>query len=416
MGCSQSAPAAADSKDPDVSFQKHGGKGGQGSAGEGEEARGSILEERKSILGAKQFLARADQLATNVLPLANAFDTFDVDNSAGLSAGELRSALEHLGVQTTEEVADRILKQYDQYPDEVIDIKEFATIVKDIKLMLAFDTNGDGVLDEEELLPCLTSLGVKVDASQVHDMMNRFDVDGNGTIDLVELSSLVRTAQAFTRYDTDQSGAIDPDELRDALRKLGLKAGNLETEAVFKRYDIDCNGTLELHEFAVLVRDLQLYAGFDTDCDGSIDADELTEALKALGLPDHPAASSADEALKVLTPWDTDADGRLEISEFTRWAADVRVFKDADKDKDNHLSRTEFAAAMKVMEVQEDVDAAFEKFKDGEKMSLQAFGRATHALITETESTQATYRTAGAVSVYAETSVKRKMYDDQDRI
>ena len=71
---------------------------------------------------------------------------------------------------------------------------------------------------------------------------------------------------------------------------------------------------------------------------------------------------------------------------------------------------------MKVMEVQEDVDAAFEKFKDGEKMSLQAFGRATHALITETESTQATYRTAGAVSVYAETSVKRKMYDDQDRI
>ena len=46
------------------------------------------------------------------------------------------------------------------------------------------------------LLPCLQSLGLKVDASQVDEIMHRFDVDQSGTIDLVELSSLVRTAQA----------------------------------------------------------------------------------------------------------------------------------------------------------------------------------------------------------------------------
>lgn len=53
-------------------------------------------------------------------------------------------------------------------------------------------------------------------------------VDSSGTIDLLELSSLVRTAQAFVRYDRDGSGAIDIDEMRDALRKLGVKAGALE--------------------------------------------------------------------------------------------------------------------------------------------------------------------------------------------
>lgn len=102
------------------------------------------------------------------------------------------------------------------------------------------------------------ALGLKVDATQVDEIMARFDVDQSGTIDLVELSSLVRTAQAFVRYDTDGSGAIDTDELRDALRKLGLKAGALEADVLFRRYDADGNGTLELHEFAVLVRDLQL--------------------------------------------------------------------------------------------------------------------------------------------------------------
>ena len=38
----------------------------------------------------------------------------------------------------------------------------------------------------------------------------------------------MRTAQAFVRYDRDGSGAIDIDEMRDALRKLGVKAGALE--------------------------------------------------------------------------------------------------------------------------------------------------------------------------------------------
>ena len=115
--------------------------------------------------------------------------------------------------------------------------------------------------------------------------MERFDVDESGTIDLVEgFQHFVRTAQAFVRYDKDQSGAIDADEMRDALRKLGIKAGALEESDLFRRYDADGSGEIELHEFATLVRDLQLFAAFDTNADGSIDSEELHEALIRLGM------------------------------------------------------------------------------------------------------------------------------------
>ena len=281
MGCASSAPQ----EDPPDSPRSTGDPG----------SFSEIVAERQATLGEKKFLARkragkAETVISGVLSLASAFDAYDTDKSAGLSICELRGALEQLGIGTSTEMADRILKQYDQYPDEVIDVKEFASIVRDIQLMQTWDTNGDSVLDADELLPCLhcachripttflagvarggrpaedrtlesqpfAALGLKVDATQVDEIMARFDVDQSGTIDLVELSSLVRTAQAFVRYDTDGSGAIDTDELRDALRKLGLKAGALEADVLFRRYDADGNGTLELHEFAVLVRDLQL--------------------------------------------------------------------------------------------------------------------------------------------------------------
>jgi hypothetical protein len=55
-----------------------------------------------------------------------------------------------------------------------------------------------------------------------------------------------------------------------------------------------------LHEFAVLVRDLQLYSSFDTDCNGVIDADEICGAMRQLGLESHPAAQSEEAAKPLL--------------------------------------------------------------------------------------------------------------------
>jgi calmodulin len=127
------------------------------------------------------------------------------------------------------------------------------------------------------------------------------------------------------RYDTDNSGSIDCDELRDALRKLGLRAGGLETAAVLRRYDADDNGTIDLPEFAVLVRDLQLYTMFDTNCDGQIDASELHTALKRLSM--DVAVGTCESLLYTVDP---SCEGSLDLQNFSLLIADIRAFVDHD--------------------------------------------------------------------------------------
>ena len=80
--------------------------------------------ERGSSLGATPILARADNMMQGVLPLAAAFDRFDGDRSGGIDVTELRAALEFLGVAVSSDQATNILRHYDDYPDQTLDVKE----------------------------------------------------------------------------------------------------------------------------------------------------------------------------------------------------------------------------------------------------------------------------------------------------
>lgn len=79
-------------------------------------------EERFETLGENKFVARAEGMTMGVLPILKAFQTFDKDKSGGLSVEELKEALEHLGIDCTMEFASQVLRQYDSYPDQVIDV------------------------------------------------------------------------------------------------------------------------------------------------------------------------------------------------------------------------------------------------------------------------------------------------------
>lgn len=120
------------------------------------------------------------------------------------------------------------------------------------RLLLLFDADGDGTLDTSELTKALAEMGVAAPAEQCDAILRWFDADRSGQLDLVEFASLVRSLQArhgvddaaneysrkisprsleisaappqiFNRFDIDGSGAIDVDELRPALRYLGLR-------------------------------------------------------------------------------------------------------------------------------------------------------------------------------------------------
>merc|ERR1711998_30308 len=101
----------------------------------------------------------------------------------------------------------------------------------------------------------LRELGLAADMEQTRAVMNKYDTDRSGTLELPEFRQLVKelksfkggaasparpsddVAATFARADVDNSGGIDVGELHGALRELGLAADMEQTRAVMNKYD-----------------------------------------------------------------------------------------------------------------------------------------------------------------------------------
>lgn len=67
------------------------------------------------------------------------------------------------------------------------------------------------------------------------------------------------TARVFLGFDHDRSGSIDARELVSALSSLGLQCDSRHAQQVLNRYDLDRSGVLELPEFRLLVDELKRF-------------------------------------------------------------------------------------------------------------------------------------------------------------
>ena len=57
-------------------------------------------------------------------------------------------------------------------------------------------------------------------------------------------------------FDKDASGSIDTDELRDAMKCLGIHLTKTETKAKIEKADKDLSGQIELEEFIPLMTEI----------------------------------------------------------------------------------------------------------------------------------------------------------------
>lgn len=57
----------------------------------------------------------------------------------------------------------------------------------------------------------------------------------------------------FDKFDEDQSGTIDAAELKQAMRHMGLEVPQETVDSLLEQYDADNNGSLDLAEFKMLV-------------------------------------------------------------------------------------------------------------------------------------------------------------------
>ena len=140
-------------------------------------------------------------------------------------------------------------------PAQIAELKEVFAL---------FDKDGDGTITATELGTVMKNLGQCPTESELQDMVNEVDLDGNGTIDFPEFLGLVgrmmkegqsddEMKEAFDIFDRDGNGLISAHELRNVMANLGEHLTDEELEEMMKEADQDHDGHLNFEEFKCLM-------------------------------------------------------------------------------------------------------------------------------------------------------------------
>ena len=144
-------------------------------------------------------------------------------------------------------------------------------------------------MDYKELRAAVRYLGADVDDRDAVALLQQYDLNGDGLMDLREFTNLVRQLQrggssiwcwptshgksnggferlheysstwmdseiraAFRRYDANNSGKMDYRELQGALRGMGISSDSREATRLLREYDRSGDGAIDYPEFMKL--------------------------------------------------------------------------------------------------------------------------------------------------------------------
>merc|ERR1712178_154913 len=128
--------------------------------------------------------------------------------------------------------------------------------------------------------------------------------------------------EAFDLFDTDGSGSIDVNELKVAMKALGMDAKSEEIRKLINDIDSDGDGTIDFDEFLAMMTArkqggdtredlLKVVNLFDDDKTGTVSFKNLKRVCQELG------ENMTDDELKEMMDWaDKDGDGVLTEDEF----------------------------------------------------------------------------------------------------
>ncbi|EGI57712.1 Calmodulin [Acromyrmex echinatior] len=138
----------------------------------------------------------------------------------------------------------QLSSEYGLTEDQVAEFKE---------AFMLFDKDEDGTITMAELGVVMRSLGQRPSETELRDMVNEVDQDGNGTIEFNEflqmMSKKMKSAdgedelrEAFRVFDKNNDGLISSKELRHVMTNLGEKLSEEEVDDMIKEADLDGDG------------------------------------------------------------------------------------------------------------------------------------------------------------------------------
>ncbi len=127
-----------------------------------------------------------------------------------------------------------------------------------------FDRDKDGFITIKELGEVMKNLGQAPTESEIQDIINEIDIDGNGNIDFKEFLGLMsrkmrdtdteeELMEAFKVFDRDGNNFITSSELKHVMMALGEKVTDEEVDEMIREADINNDGCINYDEFVRMV-------------------------------------------------------------------------------------------------------------------------------------------------------------------
>ncbi|ETK90418.1 hypothetical protein L915_05818 [Phytophthora nicotianae] len=173
------------------------------------------------------------------------------------------------------------------------------------------------------------------------EMVKRRIIPSSASMETIDTTSsgksLNPVALLFQRLDEDGSGSVEFNELGDALRSCGIDVCDEQLVGLLGKYDYDKSGSFHKREFG----DLFARVGFafvDSDNSGSLDTEELRRVFQLLGVTEEVEVN--DGIARMISKYDLDGSGEIDAFEFLEFmTSEVFTVQDAQKNKENEEAK-----------------------------------------------------------------------------
>jgi len=246
---------------------------------------------------ASAFNSSSQLMPQHLAKARKVFDAIDTNDSGEIDAGELKVALETLGMRITDDEVDDLFKSLDINADSKLHFEEYMEFMNETAARISARNTipeGDVLVDHTILMHETTatwhshettatwqsdsSIEIVVEQPRAPPLEVATDITGpsssaddrgepqqslawrlcdaaglDATQELTEIQA-DNVQRVFDAIDLNESGLIDADEFRLAVEALGMNISD-EVEVVFKSFDINGDSDLRFDEYVKLVQE-----------------------------------------------------------------------------------------------------------------------------------------------------------------